>query len=275
MRLAEFILRDIEPILAEWEAFAATHLPRPRGMNSSALRDHAPEILRAIVLDLNTAQTPDEQDRKAKGGVPRPHDGANTAAQTHAVMRAEAGFSIVQMASEYRALRASVLKLWSAAARDLDIDLIAAMEDARRFNEAIDQALMESVTFSPKRLNEPGTCFWRGRARSAQPLDTILKNVEYLSRLGLEGVASEVLGRLTRGGVRIKHLLDDLLDFNRAALGGAYPLPLPRLISPRCARSRSMISKALIATGRSGSTPPAIFTACGTPRAFNSSCRTC
>jgi signal transduction histidine kinase len=27
------------------------------------------------------------------------------------------------------------------------------------------------------------------------------------------------LGRLTRSGVRIKHLLDDLLDFNRAALG--------------------------------------------------------
>ena len=221
MRLAEFILRDMEHILTEWEAFAATHLPAATRMNSSALRDHAPEILRAIVLDLNSPQTPDEQDQKAKGGVPRPRDGTNTAAQTHAVLRAEAGFSVVQMASEYRALRASVLKLWTAAARDLDIDLVAAMEDARRFNEAIDQALMESVTYFTQEVERTRNLFLAVVGHDLRnPLDTILKNVEYLSRLGMEGVASEVLGRLTRGGVRIKHLLDDLLDFNRAALGG-------------------------------------------------------
>jgi signal transduction histidine kinase len=220
MRLAEFILRDMEHILTEWEAFAATHLPAAARMNSPALRDHAPEILRAIVLDLNTSQTPYEQDRKAKGGVPPLRDAANTAAQTHAMMRAEAGFSIVQMASEYRALRASVLKLWTAASRGPDTDLIAAMEDARRFNEAIDQALMESVTFFTQEVERTRNLFLAVVGHDLRnPLDTILKNVEYLSKLRIEGVVSEVLGRLTRSGVRIKHLLDDLLDFNRAALG--------------------------------------------------------
>jgi signal transduction histidine kinase len=47
MRLAEFIERDIEGILREWEAFARTQLPAATGMNSEALRDHAREILQA------------------------------------------------------------------------------------------------------------------------------------------------------------------------------------------------------------------------------------
>ena len=41
MRLAEFILRHMEAILAEWEAFATTQLPAAGGMTSLALRDHA------------------------------------------------------------------------------------------------------------------------------------------------------------------------------------------------------------------------------------------
>jgi len=38
-----------------------------------------------------------------------------TAAQTHAVLRAKSGFDIKQLVAEYRALRASVLRLWTDA----------------------------------------------------------------------------------------------------------------------------------------------------------------
>jgi hypothetical protein len=65
-----------------------------------------------------------------------------TAAQTHAILRARSGFDINQLASEYRALRASVLRLWTEAYQPGDINL----EDVIRFNEAIDQALAESVS---------------------------------------------------------------------------------------------------------------------------------
>jgi hypothetical protein len=41
MRLADFILRDMEDILANWEAFAATRLPAAASMASLELRDHA------------------------------------------------------------------------------------------------------------------------------------------------------------------------------------------------------------------------------------------
>lgn len=58
-------------------------------------------------------------------------------------MRARGGFNINQLVAEYRALRASVLRLWidecQPAAPDLD--------EVMRFNEAIDQAVAESVDF--------------------------------------------------------------------------------------------------------------------------------
>ncbi|MGF6552989.1 hypothetical protein QFZ96_008125 [Paraburkholderia youngii] len=41
MRLADFILRNAEPILTQWEVFAATLLPAAANMQSSGLRDHA------------------------------------------------------------------------------------------------------------------------------------------------------------------------------------------------------------------------------------------
>ena len=46
------------------------------------------------------------------GLAPRPIPAPETAAQIHALLRAKAGFDIKQLASEYRALRASVLALW-------------------------------------------------------------------------------------------------------------------------------------------------------------------
>src|SRR6476619_794761 len=112
MRLAEFILNNMEAVLAEWEAFAATLLPAAGGMTSLALRDHARAILEAVAKDLSTPQTPQAQAEKSKGRAPEAADAPETAAQTHAVLRARGGFDINQLVAEYRALRASVLRLW-------------------------------------------------------------------------------------------------------------------------------------------------------------------
>ena len=48
MRLSEFMLRDMEPILALWEEFASTQLPAAASMKSPALRNHARESLQAV-----------------------------------------------------------------------------------------------------------------------------------------------------------------------------------------------------------------------------------
>jgi signal transduction histidine kinase len=49
---------------------------------------------------------------------------------------------VAQLVSEYRALRCSVLSLWGAGGNG---DLSMHMADVTRFNEAVDQALAESV----------------------------------------------------------------------------------------------------------------------------------
>ena len=137
MRLAEFIPGAMQDILSKWEAFAATLLPASAGMTSLALRDHAQQILEAVAADLSDAQTREEQSEKSMGRAPVVAGAPETAAQTHAVLRARSGFDINQLVAEYRALRASVLRLWMD---DSPLDETG-VEDIVRFNEAIDQAI--------------------------------------------------------------------------------------------------------------------------------------
>jgi hypothetical protein len=139
MRLADFILRDMESILVEWEWFASTLFPAAASMTPLALRDHAKQILEAVAKDLSTSQTKQAQADKSLGRAPKLMEAPETAAQTHAVLRARSGFDISQLAAEYRALRASVLRLWTEACQPNELNL----EDLIRFNEAIDQALAE------------------------------------------------------------------------------------------------------------------------------------
>jgi PAS domain S-box-containing protein len=141
LRLSSFISQHKESILVAWEDFARTIEPAALTMDDEALRDHASQILDIIIADLDTPQTPAEQSEKSMGRGPRGRE--ETYAEIHASIRLESGYTITQLVSEYRALRASVLKLWAQAAEK---DPLTAPEDMMRFNEGIDQALAESVS---------------------------------------------------------------------------------------------------------------------------------
>jgi len=58
-------------------------------------------------------------------------------------------FDIKQLVAEFRALRASVLRLWAEACAPETTHT----QDMVRFNEAIDQAISESVTFFSNQLS--------------------------------------------------------------------------------------------------------------------------
>ena len=88
MRLAEFILLNMEDILVRWEAFAATQLPAAAKMDHLALRDHAHQILEAVAKDLQAPQTRKEQSDKSMGLAPFSNSAPETAAQSHAILRA-------------------------------------------------------------------------------------------------------------------------------------------------------------------------------------------
>ena len=141
MRLSDFISQHTESILQGWEDFARTLEIPGDSMSKLALRDHASLMLTTIAADLRTPQSRVEQQEKSKGHAPKGL--VEMYAESHAAERLRAGFTINQLLSEYRALRASVLKLWGEAS---DNTLLTDLVDITRFNEAIDQALAESVS---------------------------------------------------------------------------------------------------------------------------------
>lgn len=216
MRLAEFKLRDMETILAEWEAFAATLLPAAAGMTPRALRDHAQQILAAVAKDLTTTQTREAQSEKSRGQAPRVAGAPETVAQTHAVLRARGGFDINQLVAEYRALRASVLRLWMDAS-PLDQ---TAVEDVIRFNEAIDQAVAESVGHFHAQVERARNLLLGMLGHDMRsPLQTIQATASCLAALNAGEQVSAAAARLIRSGAAMQALLDDLVDFNRTRLG--------------------------------------------------------
>ncbi len=216
MRLADFISRNMDAILAEWEEFAATMLPAAGGMTTLALRDHAQQILEAVARDLATAQTREVQSEKSKGRAPRVADAPETAAQTHAVLRARSGFDINQLVAEYRALRASVLQLWIDAS-PLDQP---GVEDVIRFNEAIDQAVAESVGHFHAMVERARNLLLGMLGHDMRsPLNTIVTTASCLVALNAGEEVSMAAARLIRSGASMQALLDDLVDFNRTNLG--------------------------------------------------------
>ncbi|WP_213233680.1 sensor histidine kinase [Caballeronia sp. NK8] len=216
MRLANFILARMEDIVARWEAFASTLLPAATDMRSLALRDHAQQILEAVAKDISTPQSGTDQVERSKGHMSPPPGAPETAAQAHALLRARSGFDISQMVAEYRALRASVLRLWmDEGAHDSHHE-----DDMVRFNEAIDQAVAESVDFFGMQVDLARNLFLAMLGHDMRsPLQTIQITASYLGTLNAGEKVSGAASRLIRSGSRMQALLDDMVDFNRSRLG--------------------------------------------------------
>jgi len=222
MRLSEFILANREPILAEWEAFARTCAPASGSMNIESLRDHADQMLTVIAADLNTPQDKSEQKEKSTGNQPVVDDSI-TAAQEHGAGRAESGFSVDQMVAEFRALRASVIRLWTTSQGGIgesDID------DLTRFNEAIDQSLAESVSRYTQDLDNSKEMFLAMLGHDLRsPLGAIIMSAEFmLETKELEEPHLTLASRISSSSKRMQHMIRDLLDFTRSRLGGGIPI---------------------------------------------------
>ncbi|MGM0952202.1 MAG: diguanylate cyclase domain-containing protein [Pseudomonadota bacterium] len=139
MRLADFIRENIEPVLENWEEFAKTIL-HARNMGTTGLRDHARDMLLVIADDLDSYQSDSEQAAKSKGRGPA--EGVESWAEVHGGERQTSGFSVMETISEFRALRASVVSLWTKAYPTVSGEQLG---DLTRFHEAIDQAVAESL----------------------------------------------------------------------------------------------------------------------------------
>lgn len=229
MRLADFIVANREPILVEWEAFARTCAPASSSMDVVALRDHANEMLTVIAADLATPQGALAQSEKSKGRAPATDPGVRTAAQEHGSGRAESGFTVEQMISEYRALRASVIRLWTKQQGELGPSDV---EDLTRFNEAIDQSLAESITRYTQDLDQSKEMFLAILGHDLRtPLGAVITSAKFMLETGeLREPYSTLTSRIVSSSRRMNQMVGALLDFTRTRLGDGIPI-VPRRMS--------------------------------------------
>jgi signal transduction histidine kinase len=226
VRLSEFILGNMEAILQAWEDFARTIEPPALTMDDIELRDHARLMLKAIAADLTTPQTGFERAEKSQGRAPAGE--ADTAAETHAEARLQSGYSVEQLVSEYRALRSSVLHLWTS---QTTLGMPTDMEDVTRFNEAIDQALAESVERYAQLVKQSENMFLAILGHDLRnPLGTVITGATFIMRAN--DVPSKYVLAATRifnSGQRMNKLIADLIDFTRSHLGAGIPIKPKRM----------------------------------------------
>ncbi len=229
MNLSAFISNNIDAIVDEWEVFAKTLLPVAGTMSSLALRDHCREILLATVADMQTRETESERAAKAQGKAPQ-DAGADTAATAHGALRHLSGFDLVQLVAEFRALRASVLALWSrrlsAGLADEELTRDSEIEQITRFNEAIDQALAASVDSYAIAVTASRDMFLAVLGHDLRsPLQAISMTGRLLLKPQLSDAALQTAAmRIERCSMAMGLLINDLLEFTRTRLGSGIPI---------------------------------------------------
>lgn len=223
MRLSDFIISDMEAILQAWEDFARTVDTLMPVMDAEGLRNHGEYILKTVAADMRTAQTAQEQIDKSHGQGPTSAD--DSPAQTHAMTRLLAGFSMDQMVSEYRALRSSVLMLWLAKEPAGNSHHV---NDMIRFNESIDQALVESIaTYGAAVEHTRKTVLAVLGHDLRSPLGAVLMASDLLRRTDyLKEREVKLSTQIHTSVTRANHMVSDLLDLARCNLGDGIPVQL-------------------------------------------------
>jgi hypothetical protein len=222
MRLADFILANIEPILVDWVSFARTITPEK---NIAVLRDHAADILRATARDMIALQTDEQRSDKSKGDGEegKASQALDTASADHAVDRVDLGFDMIQLLSEYRSLRASVVRLWRESLQDpVSHDL----DDLTRFNEAIDQSVAEAVHSYTDRVDESREMFLAILGHDLRNPLAAMKLTGYVlgQNQGLDAASLKMVQEIANTTEQMERMILDLLDYAVTRMGQSIPI---------------------------------------------------
>lgn len=223
MTLAELIRRDIDDIVDEWEQFARTTIAPAQDLSPEQLRDHARVLLLAVAADLQTAQDETDQHDKSRGELPDNSPRITETAHEHAEHRFEQRFTLDQMLSEIRALRASVLRRWVDECTQFNR---AAVVGQIRFGEAMDQALTESVAMFGAKVDESRRLLLGVLGHDIRtPLGAIRMSAQLLERTqGLDDRQSKAVQRILSSSSSMRTMVDDILDFTQTSLGMRLPI---------------------------------------------------
>lgn len=215
MRLADFIEQHHERIVEAWERFAGTLPPFfENGASSADLRAHAGHMLDAIVADM---RTPAQIDLGGPPDVPAPGG-----ASEHGLARYAAGLSLVAMASEFRALRAVVLRMWAGAGF---VRTPEAFDDLVRFNEALDQLTAAAVLSFSQAVERDRALLMGIVAHDLRgPLHTASMALYILAQRNPLARDDEAFGQVRRSLGRMIPMVDDLMGVAGAGMRAQLPV---------------------------------------------------
>ena len=216
MRLSHFIDANIELILREWVEFARSILPSAQ-LDNLALRDHAGEILAATATDMRLSEFVDVAGKIASDEV------LHKASEEHAIERLGSGFGLIEVVSEYRALRASVLRLWAASGHCVQGANIA---DVASFDASIDKSLEKAVSSYTTRVDQSRDMFMAILSHDLRnPLNSIGMSASLLQLIS--DSVPEAMGAISQISTNVTvmaRMISDLLDYTRTRLGAGMPV---------------------------------------------------
>jgi signal transduction histidine kinase len=227
MNISEFIEQQASPIVEEWVEFARNRLPASHNFSHAELADHAKVLLLALAADIQQAQGPRAKHEKSQGDRPGNAPDVTRIAWDHASQRFEQGFSFDFLVSEFRALRASVIRRWTqqlAQPRREDLD------ELTRFGESLDQALSESTSLYSRKVDDSRNLLLGVLGHDLRtPLGVVHMSAQYLLHADtLTGAQTKSVVRILTAADRMKAMVKDILDFTQTAFGVALPItPAP------------------------------------------------
>jgi len=219
MELAAFIRSNEDVIVEEWEAFAHAYVHSAAHMDRSTLRDH----IKGCFGSLQTILRPPKPNGS---GARKPRDRARKREERLTVPPKPmlpfgyGGFDTIEMISEFRALRASVIKLWRSEWAKADASDI--LPDLLRFDEAIDQVMTESLGRFTQKLTRSGSVFVGTLVHDFRnPLAAVHNSAQaLLARRKLDDEQAGLVSQIETSTSLVKRLVSDLID--------AVRIPSPR-----------------------------------------------
>lgn len=223
MRLAEFIENNQEEIVDEWVRFAGQNIESAKELDHKEVKDHVIQMLTAISKDMKEPQTDSEQEKKSKGNKEE-HQGEANAAKEHGAQPVDVGFDIVELSSEFRALRASVLRLWRKKRYEVNRD--DEVSDIIRFNEAIDEAWMYSLERFHNKVDESKNWFLAVLGHDLRNPLAAISGVQHVLKLSqnLSEKERKLVNRTEASAKRMAELIKNLLELTNLRLGSGMTI---------------------------------------------------
>lgn len=204
MRLPNFIIENIDQIIAEWKVDAR--------LAGSPLGEHAKPLLMAIAADIRSTELPSTVSSASI---------SSTAATMRVALRGAPDFSLQQICDALRLLRVAVSASWKEAGTQ-------AFDDLHRFNAAVDAAIAEAVSNHALQVERTRSLFFGMLGHDLRtPLSAISMACQYLQRDDVPPERkTEAVVRVGRCAATMEGLIRDVLDFARSRLGKSMTMSI-------------------------------------------------